>query len=61
VDELTWIGAQASCDLQQVMQADVAPTPLDLTHKGPMEARPISQAFLTDTERIAASLDPLTE
>src|SRR3984885_252726 len=53
VHELGRVDSQAPGDLQQVVQAEVAPAALDLPEERPMDGAPVGQRLLTEPEAFA--------
>lgn len=50
MNELAGIDAEASRDLEQVMEAQVAPAPIDLAQERPVDAGLMGQGFLAEAQ-----------
>lgn len=55
------VHTQPGGHLEQVVQADVALAPLDLTDEGPVNPGLIGQGFLAETQFLALGTDALPE
>jgi len=61
LDQLSWVNPQPRRQLEQVVQAQVAPAPLDLPEECPMDAGLMRQSFLAETQSFAAGADTFAE
>jgi len=59
--QLAGVDLQAVCQLEDVVQGDVAPSSLHLADEGPVQTAGVGQLFLAVTQLMAASPDTLTE
>jgi hypothetical protein len=56
-DEFSWIEFQSDCQFQNVMECQIAPTPLNLTDEGPMQATVVGEALLAFAEFLPPGSD----
>jgi hypothetical protein len=61
LDEFRRVNPQPCCDLEQVVQAQVAPASLDLPEEGPVDAGLVGQRFLTQPQGFTAGTDAFAE
>ena len=60
-DELAGVDVEAGCELQQVVEVEVALAALDLAEEGPVDAAFGGEGFLAESERVAVSPDAFAE
>ena len=58
MNQLSRINPEASGNLEQIVQVQIAPSALDLAEKRPMDATAMCQGFLAQALRLAAGPDP---
>ena len=61
LNQLTWIDTEAGGDLEQVMEAQVAPASLDLPQERPVDAATGSQGFLAEALGLSPAADALAK
>lgn len=60
-NQLRRINPQSRCDLEQVVQAQVAPASLDLSEEGPVDAGLMGQGFLAEAQGFSTGADSFAE